>query len=350
MACSKCTEVPHVPEGVKSVYVSASHEYILDKIYSILLSESYAINRLGSYIVFETDCFSAFIERCASDKALTALEKLNISILPLGRDEVLDFGKASAAKTLDSWHTLILSKDLIWILENGSFTVHFQPIIDTATMSIYGYECLSRGVLPDMSIMSPGKMFDAAAKTGMLFNLDRQCRETAIKTAAVKNISRNIFVNFLPTSIYNPEFCLKDTVKWANQLEFDPSTIVFEVVETEKVDSTEHLQNILRFYKEKGFRTAMDDVGSGYSSLNLFASLSPDIIKIDMELVRDVHRNVMKQSVARALVSMAKEAGCSVLAEGIETADEFEWFRALGIDYAQGYYFGKPSSEPLRQL
>ncbi|WP_303851372.1 EAL domain-containing protein [Seleniivibrio woodruffii] len=350
MSCAKCTEVPSVPQGAKGIYISASHEYILEKISSILANESFSTTKHGAYIHFVTDCFSDVISRCAASGELTELEKQNISILPLGVDEILDFGKASAAKSLDSWNTLILSKDLIWILENGSFTVHFQPIIDASTMTIYGYECLSRGVLPDTSMMSPAKMFDAAKKTGMLFNLDRQCRETAIKTSAVKNINKNIFINFLPTSIYNPEFCLKDTVKWAHQLEFDPSTIVFEVVETEKVDSAAHLQNILRFYKEKGFRTAMDDVGSGYSSLNMFASLSPDIIKIDMELVRDVHKNIMKQSVSRALVSMAKEAGCKVLAEGIENVDEFEWFKVLGIDYAQGYYFGKPSAEPLRQL
>lgn len=198
--------------------------------------------------------------------------------------------------------------------------------------------------------MSPFQMFETARKTGMLFNLDRQCRETAIKTSAVKNINKNIFINFQPSSIYNPEFCLRDTVKWANQLEFDPSTIVFEVVETDKVESIEHLINIQNFYKQKGFRTALDDVGSGYSSLNLFASLHPDIIKIDMELVRDVHKSDVKKSVARALIGMAKDAGCRVLAEGIENADECEWFIQAGVDYLQGYYFGRPSAEPVRRI
>ena len=129
-----------------------------------------------------------------------------------------------------------------------------------------------------------------------------------------------------------------------------PLSIVFEVVETEKVTDTQHLIKILRFYKEKGFRTALDDMGNGYSSLSLFVTLHPDIVKIDMDLIRDVHKNEVKQTVVKALIAMAKEVGTSILAEGVETAEEFSWLQEKGIDFVQGYYFSKPSAEPVLQV
>ena len=83
----------------------------------------------------------------------------------------------------------------------------------------------------------------------MLFYLDRACREISLKTAAVKNIHAKVFINFIPTAIYDPEHCLQSTVKWANQLEFDPKNVIFEVTESEYVEDLEHLSKILQFYK-----------------------------------------------------------------------------------------------------
>ncbi|SDE65170.1 EAL domain-containing protein [Desulfuromonas thiophila] len=350
MSCRHCTTTPPWPNGRRTLYISAAHEYILDKIATALFSEGYDCQLAPMQLCCQLEDFAALVTTLAALPDLTETEQRNIHLLPLAPDEALDFGKMAQAKTLETWATLLQARELVWLLDNGSLTVHFQPIVAVADHSIYAYECLARGVLADGSFMAPGPMFTTALKTGLLFNLDRQCRETAIKTAAVKNIYQNIFVNFLPSSIYNPEFCLRDTVHWAQQLEFDPGRIVFEVVETEKVDSLEHLIHILDYYRSKGFRTALDDIGSGFSSLNLFARLQPNIIKLDMELVRDVHRSEIKQSIARALRAMCRDAGCQILAEGIETREEYDWFKALGVDLMQGYYFGKPSAEPRRSL
>ena len=350
MSCSQCTTTPKLPAGPQVLHLNAAHEYILEKIGSLLVQGGVQPDRHGTYLSATIEDFATIIHMLGSSDSLTELECQNINILPLSPGESLDFGKMGRTKTLEGWYTLHRARDLVWILDNGSLTVHFQPIVDAATQEIYAYECLARGVLADGQLMNPGAMFDAARKTGMLFNLDRQCRESAIKTAAVKNVHKSIFINFQPSSIYNPEFCLRDTVHWTRQLDFDPRSIVFEVVETEKVTNLNHLIHILQYYKEKGFRTALDDVGSGYSSLNLLVSMAPDIIKMDMELVRDIHCSDMKQSVARALIGLAREAGCKILAEGVETRSEWDWLQAQGVDYLQGYYFGKPSAEPLRQL
>jgi EAL domain-containing protein (putative c-di-GMP-specific phosphodiesterase class I) len=251
------------------------------------------------------------------------------------------------AKTLWAWHILLDSQELGWILEHGSIKMLFQPIVRVEDLSVYAHEALARGIQSNGKMMNPGLMFDIARVTGMLFNLDRQCRESAIRAAAQHQVQSNVFINFLPTAIYNPEFCLRDTVRWAQELDFDPASLVFEVVESEEVTDIEHLKRILDYYKRHGFRVALDDVGSGYASLNKFVRLAPDIIKLDMELVRDIHKTEVKQAVARALAQMGRESGCKVLAEGVETEDEFAWLKQLGVDFVQGYYFGRPAEEPL---
>eukprot|EP01028_Stygiella_incarcerata_P001836 TRINITY_DN13433_c0_g1_i11.p1 TRINITY_DN13433_c0_g1~~TRINITY_DN13433_c0_g1_i11.p1 ORF type:complete len:256 (+),score=-42.98 TRINITY_DN13433_c0_g1_i11:68-835(+) len=139
------------------------------------------------------------------------------------------------------------------ILYSKSFTSHFQPIIDMKKNSIFGYEALIRGVYPDGSLMYPDEIFKKSTRNNTNFKLDQICRETALKTAATKRINKKIFINFLPTSIYDPEFCLQATVKWAKQLDYDPKNIIFEVVETEKVQDKEHLKKYLIFTEKKAF-------------------------------------------------------------------------------------------------
>ncbi|MDD2558490.1 MAG: EAL domain-containing protein [Desulfuromonas sp.] len=332
------------------IFVNASHAYILEKMVNWLAEHDFIAQEAEGQIVLETAEFAALVRAVGDDPDFNSVELNNIQILPLGIETKLHFGHVTAAKSLQAWHILLDVHELVHILEQGAIKMLFQPIIRVADMSVYAHEALARGVQSNGAMMAPGLMFDMARATGMLFNLDRQCRESAIRAAAQKQLQSNLFINFLPTAIYNPEYCLRDTVRWAQQLNFDPASLVFEVVESEEVSDIEHLKRILRYYQERGFRVALDDVGSGYASLNKFVQLTPDIIKLDIELVRDVHKIEVKQAVAQALAHMARKSGCMLLAEGVETADEFAWFKELGVDYVQGYYFGKPASEPLHQI
>lgn len=347
MSCFNCTSTPALPVGLKDIYINASHDFILDRIED-RLGQSCGIEIKNGFLMARAE-IPEFLDLLLVEE-FSDMEKQNIMMLVKDCGAHVDFHDFQHVRTLESWSILYRSIPLIEMLGNGAFSTFFQPIVQVTDMSIFGYECLSRGVLKDGSYMNPGGMFEIAKKTGMLFNLDRQCRETAIKTAAVKNIKKNVFINFLPTAIYNPEFCLRDTVKWATQLEFDPAKLTFEVVETEKIDSVSHLKSIFDYYHQRGFQCALDDVGSGYSSLNILAALSPDILKIDMELIRGIHKTPTKQSIVSALVSLAKNLNCKIIAEGIETVDEFEWIQQTGIDFVQGYYFAKPRSEPITQL
>lgn len=278
------------------------------------------------------------------------MERGAINLLFLETSETFTPSKLTRMKTLQQYKDLMGAKKLTTIIENGALTTHFQPIIDIKSNTIYGYESLARGVDDDGSLIYPDKLFNWAREGDMLFYLDRACRETSLKTAAVKNIHSKVFINFIPTAIYDPKHCLKSTVQWAEQLNFDPKNIIFEVIESDYVEDLDHLSSILNYYKSQGFMVALDDVGSGYSSLNMIAKLLPNLVKIDRAIIDKIDTNSVNQSIFRAIVQIAKENDIIVLAEGIERVEELAFCAKEGADLAQGYYFAKPSAEPIRKI
>lgn len=126
--------------------------------------------------------------------------------------------------------------------------------------------------------------------------------------------------------------------------------VVFEITESENVGAPEHLSNIVRYYREQGFRIALDDLGSGYSSLNLAHRLRPDFVKLDMELTWDVATDPYKAVIARKLLELAGGLGIRTIVEGVETAGELSWVQSEGANFVQGYHIARPSPEPLLSL
>lgn len=226
--------------------------------------------------------------------------------------------------------------------------MHFQPIIKPDGQ-IFAYEMLSRFVDKKGQTIYPNVMFPAAKARGRTFALDRICRIHAVKQVKQLLPHQKAFINFIPTSIYTPEYCLKTTTDLANALDIDSSRFVFEVVETEQVKDTEHLKSILNYYQSNGFLYALDDVGSGYNTLNFLEELKPPYIKLDLTFVRDVDQDPNKQHVAKEILKLRDTFGAMALAEGVETVAEFDWLKAAGFDLFQGYLFGKPEKEPLKQ-
>ena len=126
----------------------------------------------------------------------------------------------------------------------------------------------------------------------------------------------------------------------------DPSGIVFEVVESDEIHDTGHLLGILEVYREAGFGVALDDVGAGYSSLNLLSRLRPDYVKLDMGLTRGVNTDPYKARVAMKLLEMCRELDVRTVVEGVETVGEWEWAREHGADFVQGYLLARPAAVP----
>lgn len=351
MSCIKCHTVPIISKQGGKIIFSCDVPELCTKISLILDQNDIDYVREDFHtLIASTDSFEIFLERLCHFHTLNKLEREGIRCLFLEHSQSLTPSILREMRTLQQYKDLMGANELSLFITKGTLTTHFQPIVDLHSEKIYGYESLIRGVNDDGSLVYPDKLFSWAKEGDMLFYLDRACRETSLKTAAVKNIKNKVFINFIPTAIYDPEHCLQSTVKWAKQLEFDPKNIIFEVTETEHVEDIEHLNKILTFYKSQGYMVALDDVGSGYSSLNMIARLKPDIVKIDREIIDGIDTNPVNQSVFKAIVSLAKESGIIVLAEGAERAEEIAYCGANGADLAQGYYFGKPSAEPIRKL
>lgn len=240
-------------------------------------------------------------------------------------------------------------QDAAWIddvLFEPYVNTYFQPIIK-ADGDIFAYEMLSRFTDQTGETIYPNIMFPAAKIRGRTFALDRLCRIQAVKQVKRLLPDQKAFINFIPTSIYSPEYCLKTTTELAHLLDIDSSRFVFEVVETEKVADTEHLKSILSYYQDHGFQYALDDVGSGYNTLRFLEELKPPYIKLDLDIVRDINLSSEKQHIAKEILHLRDTFGAMALAEGVETTEEFSWLKQAGFDLFQGYLFGKPEKDPL---
>lgn len=352
MGCTKCTEKFLLPTEESKIFFVSEFEELVRKSRMFIMDMGFDVLKLHdlNYIVVPNPklFFETHIETIKAH--YNSLELSDIKLYIIGVYEGFNYQALMGAKSLQRYINLIDDKEFFDIVNNESLTSHFQPIIDIHANEIYGYEALIRGVKEDGSLLFPDKLFEKSKRNGLNFKLDRLCRESALKTAAVKKIQQKVFINFIPTSIYDPEFCLNSTVKWANQLEFNPKNIVFEVVETEHVADQAHLKKILTYYREQGYQIALDDVGEGFSNLNMLIDLKPDIIKVDRNIIHDIDKDDMKLSVYKALYDIANKNGIKILAEGLETKEELETIKKIGVDYVQGYYYAKPQAEPIRKL
>ena len=164
-----------------------------------------------------------------------------------------------------------------------------------------------------------------------------------------RNAMPHLSINFMPNAVYEPRACIRQTLETARRTDFPLDRIIFEFTEVEKLD-TAHLLNILRSYREIGFKTAIDDFGAGYSGLNLLTRFQPDIVKLDMDLIRGIDLDPVKQVVVRRTLDMLKDLGISVVCEGVETAEEFATLTELGVDLIQGYFVARPTFEGLSDV
>lgn len=225
------------------------------------------------------------------------------------------------------------------------FSYAYQPILDVRKHDVFAHEALIRGPAgePAYSVLSH-------VNEENRYKFDQACRVKAIQTAAAINLPSRLSINFMPNAIYKPELCIRTTLEAARQFNFPIDRIIFETVEGEQVNDGKWLSQVLKEYQRIGFMTAIDDFGAGFAGLNLLADFQPDIIKLDMDLVRGIHGSKPRQAIVRGIASIATELDIMLIAEGVEVLDEYLCLRDLGIDLMQGYLFSKPLFESCVQL
>lgn len=220
------------------------------------------------------------------------------------------------------------------------FSYAFQPIVDIQAREVFAHEALVRGPTDE-----PADTVLSRVTAENRYSFDQACREKAIWIAAGLQLPSCLSINFLPNAIYRPEVCIRSTLQAAERYGFPVERIIFETVEGEQVSDGKWLAEILSEYKRIGFKTAIDDFGAGFAGLNLLADFHPDIVKLDMALIRGIDHSRSRRAIVAGVMSMCDELDIEVIAEGIETADEARCLSDLGIRLMQGYWFGRPRFE-----
>ena len=224
------------------------------------------------------------------------------------------------------------------------FSMAFQPIVDLSTGAVFAYEALVRG--------AEGQGAQTVLSTlnnANRYAFDQACRVKAIQLASKLGSAANgamLSINFLPNAVYEPRACIQLTLATARATGFPTDRLLFEFTEDERLDH-DHVGKILTTYKAMGFKTAIDDFGAGFAGLTLLAKWQPDIIKLDMELVRGIEHDRVRRALVRSIATACAELQVTVLGEGVETEGEAETLRELGVFLQQGYFYARPAFEAL---
>ena len=230
------------------------------------------------------------------------------------------------------------------ILRDGSIRTLFQPIVRIPGRKILGFEALSRG--PEGSYLETAdNLFGFTERAGMLGEIELLCVERALKNAKTLPEGAILFLNL---SMLGLEFIESETRGLIGRCEEagrSPGFCVLEITERTYAESASRLRERVTELRKRGFRIAIDDMGTGYSALHVLAELQPEFIKLDKMLVRDLADEPIKRNLVSAITGFAKESQSVVIAEGVETEAEVDILQELGIELQQGYFFGYP--EPV---
>ncbi len=356
--CQRCEVLPRPMTEAGTLVLRFPHTFTLGKVIQYLSGSAWKHTHRDGLVQIQVPAGALPTLLSPIMEMLSSPEQRDTHAIYQFAGEIPQVQDYFEVESLPAFANEVRSAWLVEILREQSIYSVFQPIVRCEmpqpgrlstdvlkTPEIFAYECLMRGSYKDQ-LVSPQTMLDMARAADLLFQLDLAARRSAIVGAGQHHITQKVFINFSPNSIYDPWHCLRSTVNTVDEVGLRRDQVVFELTEHERLPEIKHLKRIVQFYREEGFEVALDDVGSGYSSLNVLVALRPDYVKLDMEMVRDVDQDAGKAIVAGKLLETVGELGLPTVAEGVERAEELDWVRAHGSTFAQGYLFAKPATPP----
>ena len=225
------------------------------------------------------------------------------------------------------------------------FSFAFQPIVNARTQEVVSFEALVRGPGGESS----ADVFSKVSKGNLLY-FDQACRLKAIQLASRLNLQTQLNINLLPKSIYLTGLNIRTTLQASLECGFPVENLVFEVSEAGRLKDYRRMINIFKSHQEYGFQTAIDDFGTGYSGLRLLVEYQPDFIKLDRNLIADIHQDHVRQTIVQAMGHVCRQLDIEMMAEGVEKAEEYHWLHRAGVNLFQGYYFARPVFEALSDV
>jgi EAL domain-containing protein (putative c-di-GMP-specific phosphodiesterase class I)/DNA-binding response OmpR family regulator len=241
---------------------------------------------------------------------------------------------ANAARSVEQRERTRRVAELKQMMHEGGVYIDYHPIVSADSGKVMGFEALARGTL--RSLRSPEVMFEVAAEADLLWELSRLCRKRALEGIETHlEHDQLLFLNVDPHDFADPAFGILDTI--------EPERVVIEITERTAIKDYPRFRERLKWFRDRGYRFAVDDAGSGYAGLGSIANLEPDFIKLDISLITSIDTNFIKQNLVETMVRFAQEQGAKVIAEGIETAGELETVKRLGVHLLQGFFLHRPA-------
>ncbi len=251
---------------------------------------------------------------------------------------------AGVAGRQEEMERILNELELRQILARKGLRTLFQPIVALDSLEAVGYEALTRGPL-GTPYESPEALFSCAHQSKLGRELDRLCKLTAISSAKPKPAGTYLFVNTLPSTLDDPEFLNGRAFENLAASNMRPDEIVWELTERHAIDDFDTFGLLMKEYSTLGYKIAIDDVGTGYSSIQTITHVRPLYLKADISLVSRIQENLLKQELVSSLLSLAGNIRADLIAEGVETERELRTLRELGVKYGQGHLFGRPAAE-----
>lgn len=320
--------LPETDRAAAALKLETLREAVRAKNFGI--GDNVALTTSVGYACFPEDAADREALLDAASRALRACKRA-------GGDQLVGYtAELGELETAGAQQAAALARALSRSLSAGSFRFVYQPIIRVADNSLFAYEALCRPT--DEGFRHVGELLETAVRTGRIRELGRSLRRIVADPMQQLDQNVSLFVNLHPQDLGDDQLLEAEThlSRWAQR-------VVLEVTETEAIRDYERARERIQALRQHGFRVALDDLGSGYSSLNLLAQLEPDFVKLDMELVRGVRMAGRTARLVKHLVEFCREEGFTTVAEGIETEEELQAVTDLGVDLVQGYLMARPA-------
>ena len=242
---------------------------------------------------------------------------------------------------VDQYVKIVESEWFDQALAGDEFSIYFQPIVDLKANRTFAYEALIR--LESDRLYNGADIVEAASIRGQVLEFDSYARVKAVQAATRQQVpNTELFVNFFPSAIYDPGPCLEAMNQAVSHSGYRPQDIVFEILECDQITNVEHTRTICEFFRQCGFRYALDDLGVGANGVDMIEVLQPDYVKIDKSIIWNLNQAAERNLLDRAIAAAA-QVNATVIAEGIESPQMATTAKNLGVYMMQGYFFGKPN-------
>jgi EAL domain-containing protein (putative c-di-GMP-specific phosphodiesterase class I) len=225
------------------------------------------------------------------------------------------------------------------------FSFAFQPIVDVRNREIISYEALVRGPHGE-----PSSAVFAQVPSRSFTCFDELCRQKAIHLASRLRNPVQLNLNIASSNIYEVDRSITATFKASYYSGIPVEKIVFEVLEKEDLTDHRNLIQYLQVIQDFGFMTAIDDFGAGYSGLKLLVNYQPNFIKLDRHIISNIQNDRVKQSIFVGIQQICRPLVIDIIAEGVESAEEYRWLNQAGVNIFQGFYFARPEFEALPEV